>query len=129
MDDYLSIYHTLITQEALNILRSKKLIEGRKPNCIISQVVAQKTKQVPEYTKQKGLDKKKLLTMLQQVVENAGEAGIKLNDIYEYMEVTLPVGKSMEEKKRQLRYLLNLLKDEGIVSGVGKMWKSTNQNG
>lgn len=59
----------------------------------------------------------------------AGEAGIKLNDIYEYMEVTLPVGKSMAEKKRQLRYLLNLLKDEGVVSGVGKMWKSTNHNG
>lgn len=118
-----------ITEEALHILRSRKLIEGRKPNFIISQVIAQKTKQVPEYTKQKGLDKKKLLTMLQQVVENAGETGIKLNDIYEYMEVTLPVGKSMDEKKRQLRYLLNLLKDEGIVSGAGKMWKSTNQNG
>ena len=111
-----------ITEEALNILRSKKLIEGRKPNFIISQVVAQKTKQVPEYTKQKGLDKKKLLTMLQQVVENAGEAGIKLNDIYEYMEVTLPVGKSMDEKKRQLRYLLNLLKDEGVVSREGMRW-------
>ncbi len=118
-----------ITEDALNILRSKKLIEGRKPNFIISQVVAQKTKQVPEYTKQKGLDKKKLLAMLQQVVENAGEAGIKLNDIYDYMEVTLPVGKSMGEKKRQLRYLLNLLKDEGVVFGVGKMWKSTNLNG
>ena len=77
---------------------------------------------MPGYTKQKGLDKKKLLAMLQQVVENAGEAGIKLNDIYEYMEVTLPVGKSMGEKKRQLRYLLNLLKDDGIVSRDGMRW-------
>ena len=59
---------------------------------------------------------------LQQVVENAGEEGIKLKDIYEYMDVTLPIGKSMAEKKRQLRYLLNLLKDEGIVSRKGLRW-------
>ena len=38
------------------------------------------------------------------------------------MEVTLPVGKSMAEKKRQLRYLLNLLKDDGIVSRDGMRW-------
>ena len=114
-----------ITEDALNILRSKKLIEGRKPNFIISQVVAQKTKQVPEYTKQKGLDKKKLLAMLQQVVENAGEGGIKLNDIYEYMEVTLPIGKSMTEKKRQLRYLLDIIKNDGIIFPDGLRWKST----
>ncbi len=113
-----------ITEEALNILRKKKLIEGRKPNFIISQAVAQKTKQVPEYTKQKGLDKKKLLVMLQQVVENAGEAGIMLKDIYEYMEVTLPVGKSMEEKKRQLRYLLDIIKKDGIIFPDGLRWKS-----
>jgi len=117
-----------ITEEALNILRSKKLIEGRKPNFIISQVVAQKTKQVPEYTKQKGLDKKKLLTMLQQVVENAGEAGIKLNDIYEYMEVTLPVGKSMGAKKKSLTYLLTILKNEGVIFNKGMSWIAT-QNG
>lgn len=63
-------------------------------------------------------------TLITQVEheENAGVAGIKLNDIYEYMEVTLPVGKSMDEKKRQLRYLLNLLKDEGIVSREGMRW-------
>lgn len=117
-----------ITEDALTILRSKKLIEGRKPNFIISQVVAQKTKQVPDYTKQKGLDKKKLLAMLQQVVENAGEAGIKLNDIYEYMEVTLPVGKSMGAKKKSLTYLLTILKNEGVIFNKGMSWIAT-QNG
>ena len=114
----------LVTEEALRILKSKKLIEWHKPNYIISQKVAQKTHQVPEYTKQKGLDKNKLLNMLQQVVEDAGDAGIMLNDIYEYMQVALSSNKSVEAKKRSLRYLLQLLKESNIVYLDGLKWKA-----
>lgn len=113
-----------ITDDAMRILKSKKLIEWHKPNYIIARAVAQKTHQVPEYTKQKGLDKYKLLNMLQQVVENAGEAGIMLNDIYEYMEVTLPTSKSVEAKKRTLRYLLQQLKESSVVYLDGLKWKT-----
>lgn len=95
-----------ITDEALKILKSRKMIEGHKPNYIISQAVAQKTHQVPEYTKQKGLNKSKLLNMLQQCVENAGDTGIMLNEIYEYMQVALPASKTTDANKRHLRYLL-----------------------
>ena len=48
-----------------------------------------------------------------------------LNDIYEYMQVTLPSGKSVEAKKRQLRYLLQNLKDSGVVYLDGLKWKET----
>lgn len=113
-----------ITEEALKILKGKKLIEWHKPNYIISQSVAQKTHQVPEYTKQKGLDKNKLLNMLQQVVENAGDTGIMLNDIYEYMEVTLPSGKDIKAKKKTLTYLLSILKAQGVVYHDGLKWKT-----
>ena len=112
-----------ITDEALKILKSRKLIEGHKPNYIISQAVAQKTHQVPEYTKQKGLDKSKLLNMLQQCVENAGDTGIMLNDIYEYMQVALPSNKSAEAKKKTLTYLLNGLKMSGVIYPDGRKWK------
>ncbi len=113
-----------ITDEALRILKSKKLIEWHKPNYIISQTVAQKTHQVSEYTKQKGLDKKKLLNMLQQVVEDAGDAGIMLNEIYTYMEVTLPSRKSVNAKKKTLTYLLSGLKAKGIIYADGRKWKA-----
>lgn len=113
-----------ITDDALRILKSKKLVEWHKPNYIISRAVAQKTHQVPEYTKQKGLDKNKLLNMLQQCVENAGDTGIMLNDIYEYMQVTLPSGKTVDAKKRQLRYLLQNLKYSGVVYLDGLKWKA-----
>lgn len=114
-----------ITDEALRILKNKHLIEWHKPNYIISQAVAQKTRQVPNYTKQKGLDKNKLLNMLQQVVEDAGDAGIMLNDIFEYMDVTLSSSKTIEAKKRTLRYLLQLLKESGVVYLDGLRWKAT----
>lgn len=44
-----------VSEEAIKILKSNKLIEGRKSNYIISLAVARKTDQVHEYTKQKGL--------------------------------------------------------------------------
>lgn len=118
-----------ITDEALRILKSKKLIEWHKPNYIISQAVAQKTHQVPEYTKQKGLDKNKLLNMLQQCVENAGENGIMLKDIYEYMQVTLPSDKSVDAKKKTLTYLLGILKAAGAIFPEGRKWKAAKRLG
>jgi len=114
-----------ITEDAQKILKSKKLIEWHKPYYTISQLVAQKTHQVPKYTKQKGLDKSKLLNMLQQVIENAGNAGIMLNEIYEYMEVTLPSDKTIDAKKRTLRYLIQILKELNIVYRDGLKWKAT----
>ena len=113
-----------ITDDALRILKSKKLIEWHKPNYIISRGVAQKTHQVPEYTKQKGLDKNKLLNMLQQCVENAGDTGIMLNDIYEYMQVTLPSERTIKSKKKTLTYLLSLLKAQGVIYPDGLKWKA-----
>lgn len=114
-----------VTDEALRILKRKRLIEGHKPNYIISQSVAQKTHQLPEYTKQKGLDRSKLINMLQQIIENAEESGILLNDIYEYMKDTLPSTKSVEAKKRTLRYLLQHLKERGVIYLDGLKWKAT----
>lgn len=117
-----------ITDDALRILKSKKLIEWHKPHYIISRAVAQKTHQVPEYTKQKGLDKNKLLNMLQQCVENAGDTGIMLKDIYEYMQVTLPSGKSIDAKKKTLSYLLQCLKESGHIYSERLKWKALKNN-
>ena len=66
--------------------------------------------------------------MLQQVVEDAGDSGIMLNEIYEYMQETLSSNKTMEAKKRSLRYLLHLLKESGIVYLDGLKWKAKKEN-
>jgi ATP-dependent DNA helicase RecG len=116
-----------VTDDALKILKSKKLIEWHKPNYIISQAVAEKTRQVPAYTKKRGLDKNKMLNMLQQVIEDAGDTGIMLNEIYEYMEVTMSSDKTIEAKKKTLTYLLSGLKAKGIICTNGRKWKSANR--
>ena len=55
-----------------------------------------------------------------------GDTGIMLNEIYTYMEVTLPSSKSVEAKKKTLSYLLQRLKESGIVYPEGLRWKATN---
>lgn len=45
-----------ITDQELNYLRKKKLIEGRKPNIFLSKSVAQKIDQKIEYSNNKGFD-------------------------------------------------------------------------
>ena len=62
--------------------------------------------------------------MLQQVVEDAGDTGIMLNEIYTYMEVTLPSSKSADAKKKTLTYLLTGLKAKGIIYADGRKWKA-----
>jgi len=116
-----------VTDDALKILKSKKLIEWHKPNYIISQAVAEKTRQVPAYTKKRGLDKNKMLNMLQQVIEDAGDTGIMLNEIYEYMEVTMSSDKTVEAKKKTLTFLLSGLKAKGVIYTSGRKWKSANR--
>jgi ATP-dependent DNA helicase RecG len=111
-----------ITDAAIKILRDKRLIEGRKPHYYISIDVAQKTHQITEYTNKKGLEKQKLVNMILQFVENSGEMGVMLNDIYLYMEQTLSAEKSPEAKKRQLSNLLFGLKKNNKVYTQGLHW-------
>lgn len=52
---------------------------------------------------------------------------IILNEIYEYMEVTLSSDKTVEAKKKTLTYLLSGLKAKGVIYTSGRKWKSANR--
>jgi len=114
--------HRPITPAAVKILKDRKLIEGRNPNYYISRKVAQKTKQLAEYTQKKGLDRDKLINMILQYVENAEQSGVMLDEIYEYMKETLPKDSSPAAKKRKLGNLLNWIKGQGKIQPKGKKW-------
>ncbi|MCQ2258108.1 MAG: ATP-binding protein, partial [Bacteroidaceae bacterium] len=81
--------HQLNDVDAQNLL-SRGLIEVQDDQYYISLDVARKTKQVPEYTKSKGLEKQKLIQMILQYLKNAGEEGSKRDGIYEYLKDVLP---------------------------------------
>lgn len=113
--------HQLNEVDAQNLL-SRGLIEVQDDQYYISLDVARKTKQVPEYTKSKGLEKQKLIQMILQYLKNAGDEGSKRDGIYEYLKDVLPKNKTREQQLRILGDLLNSMKDEKLIIAKGRTW-------
>ncbi|MCQ2344949.1 MAG: putative DNA binding domain-containing protein [Paludibacteraceae bacterium] len=113
--------HQLNEVDAQNLL-SRGLVEVQGDQYYISLDVARKTKQVPEYTKSKGLEKQKLIQMILQYLKNAGDEGSKRDGIYEYLKDVLPQNKTREQQLRMLGDLLNSMKDEKLVIAKGRTW-------
>lgn len=107
--------HKPITNDAIKILRDKKLIEGRKPNYIISLDIARKTHQVSLYTQQRGLFSIKY--------SNIGEKGANRMEIIDYLGESLPQNKDATAKKKFVTNLLSKLKKDNEIFNIGMTWK------
>lgn len=114
--------HRLVTPNALEILKARKLIEGRAPNYFISLAVAKKTKQLGEYTRMKGLERDKYLSMIYEFIKNGSPEGVMLNQIFDFMNETLPKNKDAKSQKRFLGHLVNILKTQNKIVNEGKKW-------
>ena len=113
--------HQLNEVDAQDLL-SRGLIEVQDDQYYISLDVARKTKQVPEYTKSKGLEKQKLIQMILQYLKNAGEEGSKRDSIYEYLKDVLPSNKTEEQRLRVLGDLLKAMKNDELIKTDGRNW-------
>ena len=113
--------HRLNESDAKNLLE-RGLVEGEYPDLTISLSIARQTKQLPEYTKVKGLERDKIKQMALQFIQNAGEEGTKLDAILEYIKDVLPSTKSMEQKRRLLRHILEEMKNENMIQVNGRTW-------
>ena len=111
-----------VTPSALEILKARKLIEGRAPNYFISLAVAKKTKQLGEYTRMKGLERDKYLSMIYEFVKNGSPEGVMLNQIFDFMNEALPKNKDPKSQKRFLGHLVNILKTQDKIINEGKRW-------
>ncbi len=103
-------------------LLNRGLIEGETPNYSISLNVAKETRQLPTYTRQKGLEKSKLKQMVLQYLQNAGEDGAKRDSIYEYLKDVLPSNKTEEQHLRMLGDLLKVMKVDELIRTDGRNW-------
>lgn len=112
------VIHKDVAKDLLN----RGLIEGEAPNYSISLGVAKDTRQLPSYTKTKGLDKGKLRQMILQYLENAGDEGAKRDSIYEYIKDVLPSNKTEEQRLRSLGDLLKTMKTESLIKTDGRNW-------
>ena len=117
-----------INEEIAHDLLRRGLIEGEAPNYTISLGVAKATKQLPVYTKVKGLEKTKMKQMVIQLLENAGKDGARREIIYEYIKDVLPSNKNTEQQLRFLGRLLIEMNEENLIHRVGLKWIVSNSS-
>lgn len=116
-----------IHEDIAQNLLSRGLIEGETPNYTISLGIAKATRQLQDYTKQKGLDKEKIKQMVLQYLKNAGSDGAKRDSIYEYVKDVMPQTKTHEQQLRILGDMLNALSVDKLIYTKGRTWFSNEQ--
>lgn len=100
------------------------LIEGEAPNYTISLSVAKASKQLPGYTKVRGLERDKIKHMILQYIQNAGSDGTKRDAILEYLEGTLPSRNTKEQNAQLVGNLLKEMNKENSITLDGKLWRA-----
>ena len=113
----------VITDDAVKHLKSKKLIEGRKPNYIIAAHIAQQTHQLAEYTRKKGVEEETVKQMILQLLRNANGGLVKLNVILETVDSMLPTILSHDQKQRKVQHLLKKMAGDELIESVEKKWR------
>lgn len=115
-----------IDEEIAQDLLKRGLIEGEAPNYTISLGVAKASKQLPGYTKVRGLERDKIKQMILQYIQNAGTDGAKRDAIMEYLEGTLPSRNTDEQNLVLLKNIMTEMRNDNIIRLDGKTWFSIN---
>lgn len=116
-----------IDDEIAQDLMKRGLIEGEAPNYTISLGVAKASKQLPGYTRVRGLERDKLKQMILQYIQNAGSDGAKRDAILEYLQGTLPGRNTYEQNETLIYHLLSELRKAGLIEANGKIWLAKNK--
>ncbi|MCF0214183.1 MAG: putative DNA binding domain-containing protein [Muribaculaceae bacterium] len=102
-----------ISDEAIDMLRKKKLVEGRKPNVYVAKAIAQSTNTRVEYSKHKGLNDKSCEALL---IDSLKEHKILTRtEIDKLLWNALSDKLTDTQKKRKIGNLLAKLKDKGVI--------------
>ena len=103
-------------------LKSKKLIEGRKPNYFISLKLAEKTGQKASYTKNKAFDKKYYFDLIIKAITE--HRSIDRRDIDELLWNKLPEWMSNSQRKNKITNLISELRKSKRIKNTGSDAKS-----
>lgn len=117
-----------LTEVEILKLKERKLIEGRKPNFIISENVALKTKQIGSYLKTRGFDKEYYKKLVFEFIEKNRYGSTKV-EIRDLLWSKLPELLSVTQKETKISNILRELRQEGKIINAGSdakpSWKST----
>ena len=111
-----------IEDEIAQDLLKRGLIEGEAPNYTISLGVAKASRQLPQYTKVRGLERDKIKHMILQYIQNAGADGAKRDAILEYLQGTLPGRNTREQNSDLIRNILREMGQENIIVSKNRLW-------
>lgn len=111
-----------ISEENAIDLLNRDLLEGNTSEYGISLDIARKTKQLSDYTRNRGLDRVKLQQMILQYLQNAGSIGAKRDAIFEYLKDALPKTKTQGQQERMLGNILVEMKESGRIILKGRIW-------
>jgi ATP-dependent DNA helicase RecG len=106
-----------LTLEEASYLRTKKLIEGRKPNYFISISVAQKTDQKATYSKHKAFDKAYYLDLILKAIKQ--HSSLNRKDIDDLLWEKLPGFMNDEQKNNKISNLIAQLRKKGKIKNIG----------
>lgn len=104
------------------LLKSKKLIEGRKPNYYIGIKVAQKTGQKAIYSKNKAFDKQYYLDLIFKSIKQ--HKSLSRKDVDELLWNKLPEWMDDKQRKIKINNLLSELRSKGRIKNEGTLKES-----
>ena len=114
-----------ISEDEFRSLKAKKLIEGRRPNLIVSAAVAAATETVVDYLKKRGIDKAYGQKMVVELLEKQGQASRQ--DIDNLLLAKLSDALDDEQKRNFITNLLQDLRRNRVVEvhgkGPGAIWE------
>lgn len=103
-----------VQDNAINRLRKKHLVEGRRPHFYIAKAVAHSTDQKVEYTKHKGLESKSCEAMLLDALRDHGT--LTKTEIVKLLWNVLSDQLAEKQKMNRIEYILKKLKKSGEIT-------------
>ncbi|PRD57045.1 RNA-binding domain-containing protein [Sphingobacterium gobiense] len=110
-----------LSSEAIQILRSKRLIEGRRPNYHISSDIAKATNQEDDYIKLRGIENAYIQKIIIDYLSKFG--GTLRKDLEVLLMPKLSEGLSDIQKRDKIKNQLQELKRKKVIYVEGKEWR------
>ena len=109
--------HKFLTNEEAKRLKTKKLIEGRKPNYYIAKAIAQKTGQKAEYTRNAPFEKEDFFAWVQKFLKDHNSASRR--DIDKLLWDKLPDWMTEQQRKHKIGNLINEMRKANMIRNTG----------
>jgi len=113
--------HKPLTGEEAKRLKMKHFIEGRKPSYYIAKVIAQKTGQKAEYTRNAPFEKQYYLDLIKKLIKEHKSASRQ--DIDRLLWDKLPDWMLEQQKKHKIANLINQMREADVIHNSGTRGK------